>query len=240
MRFLCILLLGALLGCVKAKEAGGDISTEDSAVTTGFPTTIQVVGRLFCTGTAIAPRAVLTASHCLEQATKVEVRTEEGVHRVDQWWRMGTGQVATNDDLAILYLETPLTELKSYTPIGTSAKVGDRVSLVGFGCSDLSDKSGVGVKRAGTNVLSEVGDRLEVSTPWSHLRKIVGPSNRAGSCHGDSGGPLFLGEKIIGVVHSGIDGGEFHISSYTNLTRESVRQFLEKTDKHWSLSLKFE
>lgn len=157
-----------------------------------------------CTGTLVAPRVVVTAAHCVDngppEGVQVFVGTDvdlggEVTYALDVTVHPLYDPVTLANDLAVVVLATPLPHPPA--PLLTSldeAAVGSLVRVVGFG-ADGSD--GVpGIKRTGAATLSAIGpDSFEIAP---------GPSM---SCHGDSGGPVFLEvdgvEYLAGVTSSG-------------------------------------
>ncbi|MCB0405633.1 MAG: hypothetical protein KDD51_12690, partial [Bdellovibrionales bacterium] len=102
---------------------------------------------------------------------------------------------------------------------------------------------GAGIKRTGTNQVYRVTDYIEIVTPLgtSSGRSLLGPANRAGSCFGDSGGPMLRetesGAEIIGVAHAGAWGEQFVLSQYGNLNRNDNLLFLREASEDFDLNL---
>lgn len=157
-----------------------------------------------CTGTLVAPRVVVTAAHCVDNSPpegfQVFVGTDvdaagEVVYVTDLEPHPLYDPVSLENDLAVLVLAAPLPHPPA--PLLASlddAAVGRLARVVGFGADS---STGVpGVKRTGAATITAVADASFDIAP--------GPSM---SCHGDSGGPVFLDvdgvEYLAGVTSSG-------------------------------------
>lgn len=243
----------AMIGC--GKMGINDLPAPDSlqvSVTTDYKAVVQIIlpnGQGLCTGTFVSPRAVLTASHCTSTNGSYTIMSSYGTFTTSSKVRFGSGTVDDDNDIAILYFSSDvITAIDGYAKIGTSVSKGDTVRIVGYGCNSLTTKSGSGVKRTGTNVVYNLGDYIELITPDTtssySARSILGASNRAGSCFGDSGG--FLGKPtaesngqmvVLGATHAGGTSGGNIISQFIDLTRSDNRNFISQANANYSLGI---
>lgn len=132
----------------------------------------------------------------------------------------GFASPALNDDLALLRLSAPVTDMISYPSLGSELRMGDEVVLVGFGRSGFGDlgyrtASGLVDRRFGSNVIDllspddDGGQSLELyrydfddpltlgegGSLGNGIETMIGP--------GDSGGPALRlasdGWNLVGI-----------------------------------------
>lgn len=237
----------ALISCAKSNSAESGLPSPSSAlagITTDYSAVVMVVlpgGSGICTGTRISKHAVLTASHCVKSTGRYSI-TESG-HTFSTYTvkAFGPGVVADPNDIALLIFDAEIATDDQIYGIGASVHSGDTLRLVGYGCNNLSTKTGAGTKRTGTNVVESVDDYVEFSTPAT-ATGILGASNRSGSCFGDSGGPAINEsadvKTVVGVTHAGGYEGSNIISQYCDLTRSDNRGWLSTQNTTYNLAIK--
>jgi V8-like Glu-specific endopeptidase len=160
---------------------------------------------VICTGTLVAPRVVLTAAHCVENADVSQVlsvvfasetaralpservRVVEG--RPHPAWRAGENDIG----VLILAQDAPVAPVPLAGPALSADVVGWTTRVVGFG---RDDQGRTGSRRSGTARVTAVKE--------GSFTISVAPGM---SCGGDSGGPSFLEtdgtERIIGITSYG-------------------------------------
>ena len=171
-----------------------------------------------CTATLIAPRTLLTASHCVDpriaSATTVDIyavnitdaTTGAGdfIHVIEtRMHPLWNPTVGLDGDVAMVLLERAPTNVPSPKPWNTasvSALTGKPLRAVGYGTTG-ADGAGAGLKRT-------VGLTFRSITS-THIN--LGDLSGKGVCHGDSGGPSFY------TFPDGVER-QVGIHSYTNNT----------------------
>lgn len=178
-------------------------------------------GKLWCTATRVGKLNVLTAGHCFQDNLKpidysVRFATEDiPVVRIQthpKYRENFRGRVYQDATLLTLAHEpsVPISPIASTLPA-----VGTAVTLVGYGYTDMTDRTTIGTRRF---AMTEIG-RVEDSCMF-----FPKPTNPAygQTCGGDSGGPAFVDiqgtEVQIGVTSGSLDGAarrSCNIESYS-------------------------
>jgi secreted trypsin-like serine protease len=167
----------------------------------------------YCSGTLIAPTVVVTAAHC-RSATLVFLRGND-VRRPEEGdtLRVAAQVYHPTEDLSVLVLERPSSVPPRRVAQGAEVR-GDEGLLVGFGCVDRDGKMGYGVKRMVTVPIRSICCRgLEPGLYGCRrgTEMVAGhPGLDRDSCHGDSGGPLYVragdagGWLLLGATSRGV------------------------------------
>src|SRR5208337_2272339 len=160
----------------------------------------------FCTSTAIGPRAILTAAHCVDDGQEGTIFLPGGksaglkcsVHEAFTPCWPTAGQPDSvcpagksfSDDYALCLASADL-ELPVYESLLTSPGIinrGEEVLLTGFGCNQSGGSDG------GFGVLFE-GETTVTKLPSQQTtlprRNYVETSGGAAACYGDSGGASY-------------------------------------------------
>lgn len=250
MRFLlCVVLVCSFIACSKGidKDKLPVPSSYSVAETNGFSGVVLIQsGGDICTGVFMSPTTVITAAHCLKRTSQVIV--EAGSQRMSGTVvaQVGDGSSEDTFDMAFIRVQNA-PQNQEYYSIGKRISAGDTVYMVGYGCNENIRNTGGGVKRSGTNMVYKISDYIEVlspvSAPKSH-RSLLGPSNRAGSCFGDSGGPMFVYENgqyvLVGIDHAVVaEDATNQVSVYIDFTRNRVRNYLDQYNQQYSLGMAF-
>lgn len=263
MRFTALLMVSlSLISCQKKLdlEAGlpqaSGIYVSESSGFTGV-VMVSLPGGGLCSGTIVSHKAVLTAAHCTKRSGTYLVRGNfsstagnyfDSQKSTSVAVSYGPGEVEDPNDIAVLIFPDHTFEASDVIEIADSSSKGDIATLVGYGCSNLDTKTGSGRKRMGTNVIAAIDEYLEFYTPVSstsqnaRVRGIIGSSNRAGSCFGDSGGPALAksGEsyKLIAVTHAGGIIDSTIVSQYVDVSnRSDNRAFIAEVNKNYRLDI---
>jgi hypothetical protein len=157
-----------------------------------------------CTGTFVDPRIVITAAHCI---TDVEGISVDGVtaswgHANPLWSK--DDLKTSGYDVAVIGFDRDVAS--ATLPLSTrEPRPGEQALIVGYGFTDWAKRNDSGVKRQGTTTILELAPlgptRVILSQGWSG--NFGAPGTEAAVGKGDSGGPLLLDGKIVGVASLG-------------------------------------
>jgi len=191
-----------------------------------------------CSGTLISPTVFLTAAHCDQGITTVNVtfasdyqagvsKTYAGTWHADPRYRQAQSDPY---DVAVIVFPKPV---KGITPAQLpkagaldSLKQGDAITSVGYGAQSVTMGAGGATFHYQDTRFVATGTVNTVTPAW--IRASMNPAKGdGGTCYGDSGGPNFLGSSNV-VAGTTITGDA--VCRATNvdyrLDTDSARSFL--------------
>jgi len=176
-----------------------------------------------CTGTLISPTVFLTAAHCDEGVSRVNVTfdssyvyptgaTFSGTWHADPAFRKAQGDP---HDIAVVVLDSPVAGITPARLPAANSLAGlgktQKFTPVGYGAQAVSSGKG-GKTFTYADVRFFASGTLNSVTP-SFLRISQNASTgNGGTCYGDSGGPNFLGAG----------SGETNIEAATTITGDTA------------------
>jgi Secreted trypsin-like serine protease len=214
-------LAGAGTASASATTVTGDaVSPHIIGGTSGSsPYIVQLVfgqsgGTYGCTGEAISSQWILTAQHCIDGTQWMDVYFSNSV--TSPGTPVAADQVAgsSHGDVALVHLSSTKS-LSGYAPLASSyTPAGGTGVIWGYGLT-AGGAQPTHLNKATVNIVGSSTDAYGGNA--IHVRGSDGASN-----HGDSGGPLFVGGKVVGVCSTGDvadPGSDIHAgSNYANLT----------------------
>lgn len=241
MRYATLLVMINIVACAEPNISDENVQSLEKVINGqaefGEPETVALGygqnRRGGCTGTLIAPRTVLTAAHCIftqdrgyQVPTVIGVSTNGSFNEVIEvidyamhpsWTGAVTDAALERGvDIAILYLAySPSVRPIMVDRTPPQNRIGEVGKIVGFGRTDAMDKRSGGTKNSVNLRINGV-----VGSNRSLLELVSTDGMVRGSCHGDSGGPFFIGsgaQRVVsGVTSYGTstcDGASIYVST---------------------------
>jgi Trypsin len=152
--------------------------------------TVRLEGRSYCSGVAIARRAVVTAAHCAHGMRVVAGGRSFHIRRVSSSALLDDGRhVRVAGDAAILELSASLPASVVAAPVGEGS--GETFTIAGYGTTNERWRGSFGA-------LHEA--QLIAAAPHALVDPNRSGSISASACFGDSGGPVLRGGMLVGVI----------------------------------------
>lgn len=212
----------------------------------GKPTTIarnkyvvslrDIFGQMFCGGTLVRSRYVITAAHCVSGITTRDIFVHGGVTYLHQRGiqrsviRIKKPKNA-NMDIAVLKLNRPLRgrNIRTIPLCRRKIPVGSLVKVTGWGL--VHEASELPSNRLRTVNVRMIGHKICKRKYFSFVNInanmicAAGPGRRD-ACSGDSGGPLVYRGQLCGIVSFGIGCARRRFPGvYTSIN--AVKRFIQ-------------
>ncbi|WP_420367305.1 S1 family peptidase [Curtobacterium sp. L1-20] len=195
-------LLGGSLGVTAASAATVSPQVIGGEQAPSTPWEVQLVfqqggtGTYGCTGEQLNASWVLTAEHCVDGTTAMNVYHSNSTTNRGTATAADRLYSAPSGDIALVHLRTPKT-LSSYAQLdlGNGPRSSGTGTIMGYG-NRADSVPTTGLYQASVNLTGSSTDAY--GGVAQHVTGVSGASN-----HGDSGGPLLVDGKVVGVCSTG-------------------------------------
>ncbi|WP_410616376.1 S1 family peptidase [Amycolatopsis sp. lyj-109] len=164
----------------------------------------------YCTGALIAPSWVLTTGHCFHDAHrdrvsgKIPYPTTVTLGLTDEATESGVARKATEvlqateNDVALIRLDSPVTTVTPLTASRAVPKVGEQLTLAGWGSLTAQNPKPATRLQQGTVAVAKVD-------PTTLGVRGAAPEITTSACTYDSGAPYFTGNQLVSLEATGPD-----------------------------------
>jgi V8-like Glu-specific endopeptidase len=180
----------------------------------------------FCSGFIVAPNLVLTASHCVNHSTYIDLNHHFQIRTADKKTHRPSRVLGLNVKRDYLFLEVP--GLESY---GSLELVDD--TTVGKAVYTIGNVQGEGIAIRDGIMASTTKDPNDPTIEYLRYSAATSPGN--------SGGPLVDGYgRVVGLVFAATRSENYNVATAGEHLLDGMRRFLTKPAQHIDIVVKTE
>ena len=188
-----------------------------------YPATVRIFsGGGSCTATLVGPKVLLTAAHCVADGAQVRFEFKGGDNVSNGCTHHPGYEANQTKDFALCSLSEHLaTDWESINTSHSLVKIGGRITLSGYGCTEPGGSGGNdGKLREGYATVTAVPSRNDYD--------IVTEAATGALCFGDSGGPAFYEVGDNRVVVGVNSRGDIEKTSFLSAVHMVDQNFMKK------------
>ncbi|ATY60163.1 trypsin-like serine protease [Cordyceps militaris] len=204
---------------------------------------LRVNDRANCGGTVISEKYVLTAGHCAEGYTGLNIRVGSATNGKGTNYNVTRAVVHPKYNAETYAYDAAILEISPAIKFGTTVKA--------IALADVEPAVGTDTVVSGWGSLTEtpnyptalqavhvpIYNRATCKTNYASVTPITAdmicagfPEGKKDSCSGDSGGPLVTGGKVVGIVSFGTGCARANKPGvYSSVASAEIRSFIKST-----------
>lgn len=176
-----------------------------------FYVSLFIFNKYYCGGSMITKNTIITAAHCIfeysEYLSIINLCTHELYHIIHSFHHPRFNSTSMDNDIAMIHIEDPSfipDHFLDFHHTDLYEHVNTTVDIIGMGINFPN------LRYASIQILDP--NHYPLMKPYLTNNMIIAadfhnlsdPYDNVDSCRGDSGGPLFVMNKLIGIVSWGI------------------------------------
>jgi len=168
-----------------------------------------------CTATIVSNRVIITAAHCVTEGSKATFAY--GQNRYSSTCSRSPIYPRKDHDLALCVTDEKIDGAKPATVDLKKLEVGEKVEILGYGCTRPGGGQTDGQLRSGEATV----------TGYSNYDVVT--QQGVGLCYGDSGGPMMRSKKLVAVNSKGyISDTNYNLQLSLSESVDFMKAFAEK------------
>ena len=181
----------------------------------------------YCSATMITNNYALSAAHCFPDfILNGYINYRNKKISIKRFILHPDAQIESEtlkNDIALIEISESINVVPSIINNSVLVKIGDEISIFGYGLSQVNNLGSIGTLREGKMKITSINDKYIQSKFDGSLQNV---------CYGDSGGPAFVNSNgnllLVGVTSMGTrtDCSKGDESFFVNLQSQNYKSFI--------------